>query len=143
MLNGSVRFARPSNWLLRDGGEQPRQGYVQYVSPNAYSFAVYERLDSAADSWKDIQQRFVSDVESVDAKLLGGPVPVAAFAGEGRAFSISRQVEAARLPLVSHSREYLFRGGRRVVLVQVVQDADDLSAVAAELLPVIRTLQVL
>ena len=143
VLRRGVHLSKPKNWLLRDASNQPGQAYVGYVSPNAYSFAIYERPDSASDPWRDILKRYEDDVQSVGAKLGGKRVPVAVGIGQGRAFSIERSVEAAKRPLVSRSREYVVRGLTRVVVVQIVYEGDELSLVDPELLRVVDTLEVL
>lgn len=143
VLRGGVHLSRPKNWMLRDGGNQPGQALVQYISPNAYAFGVYERPDAPTDLWRDILQRFEDDTQSVGAKVVGGRVPMATFEGQGRAYTVERQVEAAKRPLSSRSREYLIRGRSRVVLVQIVHEGEDLSAVDRELTRVVQTLQVL
>ncbi len=143
VLRGGIHLSRPRNWMLRDGTNQPGQAFVQYISPNAYSFAVYERPEAPSELWRDVMQRFEDDASSVGAKVVGGRVPMATFEGQGRAYTIERQVEAAKRPLASRSREYLIRGRSRIVLVQIVHEGEDLSAVDQELSRVVRTLQVL
>ncbi len=143
VLFGGVHLSKPKNWILRDAGSEPGQAHVGYISPNAYSFAVYQRLDSPSDDWEEILKRFEADTESVGAKMVGKRVPVGVGIGQGRAYSIERNVEAAKSPLVSHSREYVVRGDNRVVLVQIVYEGDDLTLVNPELLRVIDTLEVL
>ena len=143
VLRRGIHLSKPKNWLLRDASNQPGQAYVGYVSPNAYSFAVYERPESASEPWRELLDRYEADAESVGAKIVGKRVPVATGIGQGRAFSVERSVEAAKRPLVSRSREYLVRGRSRVVVVQIVYEGDDLSQVNPELLRVIDTLEVL
>jgi hypothetical protein len=143
VLRGGIHLSRPRNWMLRDGTNQPGQAFVQYISPNAYSFAVYERPEAPTELWRDVMQRFEDDTSSVGAKVVGGRVPMATFEGQGRAYTVERQVEAAKRPLASRSREYLIRGRTRIVLVQIVHEGEDLSAIDEELGRVVRTLQVL
>jgi hypothetical protein len=138
-----IHLSKPKNWLLREGSNQPGQAYVGYISPNAYSFAIYERPESPEDPWRDMLKRYEDDAQSVGAKIVGKRVPVATGIGQGRAFSVERSVEAAKRPLVSRSREYLLRGESRVVVVQIVYEGDDLSQVNSELLRVVDTLEVL
>ena len=143
VLRRGIHLSKPKNWLLRDASNQPGQAYVGYISPNAYSFAIYERPESPADPWRDMLKRYEDDAQSVGAKIVGKRVPIATGIGQGRAFSVERSVEAAKRPLVSRSREYLVRGEGRVVVVQIVYEGEDLSQVNPELLRVVDTLEVL
>jgi hypothetical protein len=143
VLRRGIHLSKPKNWLLRDASNQPGQAYVGYISPNAYSFAIYERPEYATDPWRDMLKRFEDDTQALGAKITGKRVPIAVGIGQGRAYSVERSVEAAKRPLISHSREYVVRGESRVVVVQVVYEGDDLSQVNPELLRVIDTLEVL
>lgn len=143
VLRSGIHLSKPKNWILRDASNQPGQAYVGYISPNAYSFAVYERPESPATPWLDMMKRYEDDTASLGAKILGRRVPVATGVGQGRAYDVIRNVEAAKSPLESRSREYLVRGASRVVLVQIVYEGDDLTLVNPELLRVVDTLEVL
>jgi hypothetical protein len=143
VLRRGIHLSKPKNWLLRDASNQPGQAYVGYISPNAYSFAIYERPEYVGDPWRDMLKRYEDDSQALGAKITGKRVPVGVGIGQGRAYSVERSVEAAKRPLISHSREYLVRGQSRVVVVQVVYEGDDLSQVNPELLRVIDTLEVL
>jgi hypothetical protein len=128
VLQGQVYFSRPG------------EPYIHYVSPNAYSFAIYQRRDPPADTWKDIIDRYTADVESVGAKIVGRLVPMATSNGQGRAFTVERSVEAAKRPLESHSREIVLRSGKMVTLVQIVHQENNLEAVDDELLRAVATI---
>lgn len=143
VLRRGIHLSKPKNWLLRDASNQEGQAYIGYVSPNAYSFAVYERPEYAGDPWRDMLKRYEDDAQSLGAKVVGKRVPVAVGIGQGRAYSVERSVEAAKKPLTSRAREYLVRGSSRVVVVQVVYEGEDISQVNPELLRVIDTLEVL
>ena len=143
VLRRGIHLSKPKNWLLRDADNQPGQAYVGYISPNAYSFAIYERPESVSDPWREMLKRYEEDVESVGAKIVGKRVPVATGIGQGRAYTVERNVEAAKRPFVSRSREYLVRGESRVVVVQIVYEGEDPSQLSTELLRVIDTLEVL
>lgn len=134
ILQDRIRFSRPSNWRLRNASNRPEEPYIHYVSPNAYSFAVYERLDAPEDDWKDIIARYEADAESVGARIVGKLVPVATANGQGRAFTVERDVESAKHPLLSRSREMLLKSGEIVVLVQIVHQEPNLAAVDGDLL---------
>jgi len=143
IVQGGVHLSRPKNWMIREASNDPGRAYIQYISPKAYSFAIYERPDAPTELWKDVLNRYEEDVSSVGAKVVGKRVPVATAIGQGRAYTIERTVDAAKRPFVSHSREVVLRGDHRIVIVQIVQQAENLSAVEDELLRVIGTLEVL
>ncbi|MGC4088528.1 MAG: hypothetical protein QM756_11660 [Polyangiaceae bacterium] len=143
VVRGGVHLSRPQNWMLRDGVNTPGQAFVQYISPNAYSFAIYERPESTSELWRDVMQRFEDDTQALGAKVVGKRVPMATLGSQGRAYTVERQVEAAKAPFISHSREYLLRGQNRIVVVQVVCDSEDLTAVDRELMRVVQTIEVL
>lgn len=143
VLRGGVRISRPQNWRLRDGSNAPGQAFIQYISPNAYSFAIYERPEPPSAPWRDVMKHFESDVESQGAKILGRRVATATWNGQGRAYTIQRPVEAPKKPLLSNSREILLRGKNRIVLVQIVHEGDTLADVDDELMRVINTMELL
>jgi hypothetical protein len=138
VLHGGVRLSRPSHWMIRDASVDPGHAYIEYVSPNAYSFAVYERSDAPTDLWRDVQQRYENDVATAGAKVVGRRIPIATGANQGRAYTIERKT-----PLPSRSREWLLRSDHRIVLVQVVTQDQDLSRIGTELLEVLSHLEVL
>jgi hypothetical protein len=138
ILNDSVRFSRPARWMIREASNDPGHTFVRYVSPRAYSFAVYQLSDDPSDSWQDIQQRYEVDAAAAGAKVLGQHIAVATATNQGRAYTIERKVEAAR----SRSREILVRGDHLVVLVQVVTQEDSLARIGDELLEVFKHLEV-
>lgn len=140
ILEGQVYFSRPRNWRVRNASNRPGEPYIHYVSPNAYSFAVYQRRDPPADPWKDIIDRYTKDAESVGAKITGRLVPMATSNGQGRAFTVDREVLAAKRPLESRSREIVLKSGKLVVLVQIVHQEQNLEAVDDELLRAVATM---
>jgi hypothetical protein len=155
VLRGGVRFSRPSRWAIRDASTDPGHAYVEYVSPRAYSFAIYERSDAPHDRWGDVLARYEADVAAVGGKLLGQRIPVATDTNQGRAYTIEREpdgapeadaaapTDAAAPPFLSRSREILVRGNHRIVLVQVVSQDDGLSRLSEEISAVLRHLEVL
>lgn len=144
ILHDAVRFSRPSRWMIHDAALDPGRTYLQYISPTgAYSFAVYERTDSAGDSWKDVMQRYEADVVAAGAKATGQRIPMATDTCQGRAYTVVRKIEAGKLALASKSREILLRGKHHIVLVQVVAQDNGIDRLSAELLEVIRHIEVL
>lgn len=142
VLGDRVRFARPRGWSVRDASLEPGHAYVRYVSPNAYSFAIYERTDGAGEGWHDIFQRYEGDVAASGAKIIAAHIPVVTAGNQGREYTVERHIEA-KPPVVSHSREILVRGEHRIVLVQIVTDEDSVARIASEILDVVHRLEVL
>jgi hypothetical protein len=140
ILNDGVRFARPARWMIRDASDEAGHRFIRYVSPHAYSFAIYETNDSPTDSWHDILERYEVDVAAAGAKAVGRRIAMATNANQGRAYTIERKVEAMQAR--SRSREFVLRGDRRVVLVQVVTEEDGLSRIGGEVLEVLKRLEV-
>ena len=143
VLLGGVHVSRPKTWMLRDGNNAPGQAFVRYVSPSAYSFALYERPESPSELWLDVMKRFENDARASGAKILGKRIPTSGALGQGRAYTIERSVEAPKRPLISRSREVLLRGEHRIILAQIVYEGDALESVDAELLRVMSTLEIL
>lgn len=144
VLRGGVHLSRPKGWMLRDGGNDPGQAFIVYSSPNAYAVGLYERPDAPSEPWNEVLQHYEDDTSSVGAKILGGRVPMATLGGgQGRAYTVERQVDASKRPFASQSREYLIRGPTRIVLLQIVHEGTNLSGVDHELDRVVETLEVL
>jgi hypothetical protein len=138
VLGGGVRFARPVRWRIRDAALDPGRALVRYVSPSAYSFAIYERSDAPDDLWRDIQQRYEAGVLHAGARIAERAVPMATQSAQGRAYVIER-----REPHASRSWEYLLRGAHRVVLVQVVTAEPDLARLDRDLLSILNSMEIL
>jgi hypothetical protein len=143
VMLGGVHLSRPKTWMLRDGSNSPGQAFVRYVSPAAYSFALYERPEAPSELWLDVMKRFEDDTRASGAKILGKRIPTSCALGQGRAYTIERSVDAPKRPLISRSREVLIRGEHRVILAQIVYEGDSLDSVDAELLRVMSTLEIL
>jgi hypothetical protein len=142
VLDGAVRFSRPRDWRIRSASSRPAEPFIHYVSPNAYSFAIYQRRDPPRDGWQEILARYEADVAAAGAKIVGQRVPMATYWGQGRAYSIQRDVEATKGPLQSNSREMVIRSKNRIVLVQIVYQERNLAAVDQELLRALETMEV-
>jgi hypothetical protein len=140
VLGGRIQFSRPRNWRVRNASNRPGEPYIHYVSPNAYSFAIYQRRDPPDDAWKEILGRYEADVEAVGAKVVGRLIPMATSNGQGRAFTVEREVAAAKHPLASRSREIVLRSDKMVVLVQIVHQEQSFAAVDKELLRAVATI---
>jgi hypothetical protein len=143
IVRGGVHLSRPKTWMIREASNDPGRAYIQYVSPRAYSFAVYERPDSPSELWHDVLARYEKDLKATGAKATGARVPIATAIGQGRAYTLERPVKAAKRPFMSRSREIVLRGDGRIVLVQIVHENEDLAPLDDELLRVLATLEVL
>lgn len=141
VLGNSIRFSRPSRWTIRDASLEPEHAYVRYVSPDAYSFAIYQRGDDTGRSWPDIYARYEADVAGNGAKAIGQRVPVATEINQGRAYTIDRKI-TSKTPILSRSREILIRGDHQVVLVQIVTTEENLSRISADVLEILRRMEV-
>jgi len=143
VLEGIVRMSRPSDWVMRHASLEPEKRYIEYVSPNQLIFTIYERLESPSDPWSVLQGRYEKDLEAEGGTILEKAVPTATFNAQGREYVVERGVPAPKAPFINSSREFLVRGERRVLLVQVVHQGDNPVHAAEEILPVLRSLQVL
>jgi hypothetical protein len=142
VLQGHVRLSRPSTWQVRDAGLEPGHTFIRYVSPNAYSFALYERTDDPENAWRKILEHYEADLTANGAKAIGQNVPVATPSNQGRAYTVDRKIQSKE-PVLSRSREILLRGDHDIVLVQIVVEEENLSRVAGEILEVLRRIEVL
>lgn len=143
ILGGTVRISRPKNWIIRAATNKPEHRFIEYVSPNEYIFAVYERVDSPEDTWRDIMNRYEEDAKANGAEILGGRIPIATWNAQGRLYTVKRRVKAAKQPYVNFSREFLARSDHRIILVQIVHQGETPAPVSDEMLRVVQTLEVL
>ena len=141
VLRDAVRFSRPSRWTIRDASLEPDHSYVRYVSPDAYSFAIYERDDDTGRPWPSVYAHYEADVTGNGAKAIGYRVPMATAVNQGRAYTIDRKI-ASKVPVLSRSREILIRGDHHLVLVQIVTTEENLSRIAGDILEILRRMEV-
>ncbi len=130
-----------ADWRIRRASLQPEKRFIEYVSPNEYLFAIYERVDSPVDPWKDVLERYENDAKAKGAELLGQRVPVATWNAQGREYIVRRTVKGQRAPYSHLSSEILVRGDHRIELVEIVHQGESIAPVGAELLRVMETLQ--
>jgi hypothetical protein len=142
VLRDGVRFTRPARWQIRDASLEPGHSFIRYLSPDAFSFAIYERTDSPGKSWKDILEHYEADVTANGAKAIGQRVPMATAINQGRAYTIDRKIESKE-PVLSRSREILLRGEHRIVVVQIVTSEENLSRLSDQLVEILRRIEVL
>ena len=140
VIGSKIHLSRPKNWVIRAASNRAEQRYIEYVSPNEYVFAIYERVDSPEDPWRDVMARYEEAVKADGAELLGARVPMSTWNAQGRAYVVRREVRAARAPFISVSREFLARSDHRIVLVQILHQTGTLEPVSDELLRVLETM---
>jgi hypothetical protein len=143
VLKGAVRLSRPRDWIIRSASLEPERRFIEYVSPRQIAFAVYERIESPLDPWREIMQRYEEDVQKEGGTLLGKAVPAATWNAQARAYDVQRAVPAPKAPFLNRCREYLVRSEHRLLLVQIVYQGETIEPFTEELLRVIDTLQVL
>ena len=143
ILGGSVHLSRPSGWKIRRASLAPERRYIEYVSPNEYLFAVYERTDSPVDAWRDVLARYEEDAKAKGAELLGSRVPVATWNAQGRQYVVRRTIKGQRAPYSHLSDEVLLRSDRRIDLVEIVHQGESMAPIGGELLRVMETLELL
>lgn len=123
LFGGAVHLSRPVDWKIRRIGTTPERRFVEYVSPNAYLFAIYERTDSPMDPWREVLGRYEEDAKASNAEIVAGRVPVATWNAQGREYLVRRKVKGQRGPYQSRSREVVLRSPRRIDLLEIVQTA--------------------
>lgn len=143
VLDGIARISRPNDWTIRAASLEPEKRFIQYASPRQVLFTIYERLESPRDLWHVLMGRYQEETTEDGGIFLGPGVPAAVWNAQARAYDVKRLVPAPKAAFLNHSREYLVRGSRRILLVQVVRPDESLAPITPELLRVIETLQVL
>lgn len=143
VLEGIARLSRPDDWTIRAASLDPERRFIQYASPRQILFTVYERIESPRDPWYIVMGRYQEETTEQGGVFLGPGVPAAVWNAQARAYDVKRLVPAPKSPFQNHSREYLIRGERRFLLVQIVRPDESPEAISDELLRTIGTLQVL
>jgi hypothetical protein len=141
LFYGGVHLSRPQTWTIRLAGGPPTRRYVEYVSPHAYLFSVYELSDSVG-SWDDTLTEYENEATQAGAEFMSKRVPMAIANGQGLAYVVKRAVPGAKGPLVNYSHEYVLHGEHRIVLAQVVIHSPDIDVAASELRRVLETIEV-
>ena len=143
ILGGTVHLSRPENWTIRRASGTPERRFIEYVSPNEYVFAIYERTDIPVDTWREVMDRYEEDAKASGAELVGGRVPVATWNAQGRAYVMRRKIKGQKAPFTNLSREVLIRSEHRVDLVEIVHQGETLVGISDEMLRVMDTLELL
>ncbi|MBX3184490.1 MAG: hypothetical protein KIT72_02450 [Polyangiaceae bacterium] len=142
VLTSNVRFSRPKNWQIRSASNRPQARFIEYMSPDQYLFAIYERLESSWDPWRTVMKRYERDVTKSGGKILAPPVGMATYNAQGRAYHVERPVAAPKEPLMSKTREYLVRSDQRILLVQVVYQGESMRSIEDQVMRAIQTFRV-
>jgi len=143
VFGGTVRLSRPTNWVIRSASSEPQKRFIEYVSPSQIVFSIYERVESTRAPWRDVMNRYESEVTNDGGKIIAKPVPMATWNAQGRAYIVERGIAATKGTFINHSREYLLRSDHRILLVQFVSQSGDYRQSSDELIPVVESLQVL
>lgn len=143
VLQGIVRLSRPEDWTIRAASLEPERRFIQYASPRQILFTVYERIESPRDPWHLVMGRYQQETTDQGGVFLGPGFPGAVWNAQTRVYDVNRLVPAPKAAFRNYSREYLVRGSRRFLLVQVVRPEESLESVSDEVLRTVDTLQVL
>jgi hypothetical protein len=142
-LGGGLRFSRPANWQVRRGSSAAEHRYVEYVSPNEYLFAIYQRSDSTCSSWGDVIALYEADAKKRGVEFQAKEIPTTGDDTQGREYIVRRKVKGQKAPYTNTSREFIFRGKHSYALVELVHQGESDAAVEGEVLRAIQTLRVL
>jgi hypothetical protein len=142
VIDSKVRISRPTDWILRRASLTTEQRFVEYVSPKGYAFTVYERTDSPEELWPEVLGRYEEDVKASGIEVLGARIPVASRDVQGRQYTLRKTIKGQRAPYRNIVREVLYRGDRRIVLVQVVLAGEVPVPLPDELLRTMDTIEV-
>ncbi|MFO0615518.1 MAG: hypothetical protein U0414_23190 [Polyangiaceae bacterium] len=125
VLDGDVRFARPTDWNIRSADYTPEHRYISYQSPRQFTFSIYERIDAPAETWPEVEKHYEKETKEQGSDILASRIPVGTANAQGRAYLLHTQVRA-KPNFDGYATEILLRSGSRVLLVQVVhrQDTD-------------------
>ncbi len=138
VLEGDIRFSRPTDWSVRDADYTPEHRFVSYQSPRQFTFSVFERVDPDRDTWTQVLRRYEKDTALQGSDILAARMPVGTANSQGRAYLLHTKVRA-RPDFDGYATEILVRNETRVLLIQVVhrQDiesiADEVSAAVASM----------
>ena len=143
VLDDTVRLSRPRTWHVLRAGLTSDARFVQYVSPEGYLFAIYERSESPGESWREIRELYEADTKRRGNEVVAEDIPVAIHGAQGRKFLLRRSVKGRREPYVNVSWEILVRGKHHIELLQVVREDEGGPPVDQDLLRVAESLQLL
>lgn len=119
VLDGDVRFARPTDWNVRAADYTPEHRYISYQSPRQFTFSIYERIDASGETWPEVEKNYEKQTTEQGSNILASRLPVATANSQGRAYLIHTAVRA-KPNFDGYATEILVRSGERVLLVQVI-----------------------
>ena len=130
IFDGDVRFARPTDWSIRDADYTMEHRFIAYQSPRQFTFSVFERVDPDQDPWPAVEKRYEQDTTDQGSDILASRIPVATANSQGRAYLLHTRVRA-KPDFEGYATEILVRNGTRVLLVQIVH-RQDIESIADE-----------
>lgn len=131
VLEGDVRFSRPSDWYIRSADYSPERRFISYQSPRQFLFSIYERVDPPDDTWPDVMRRYEDDLDQQGASVLAARMPIATANAQGRSYIVKTKV-LGKPPYSAYAHEILVRSDQRVLLVQIVH-REDIESIADEI----------
>lgn len=123
VLEGDVRFARPTDWNVRAADYTPEHRYISYQSPRQFTFSIYERVDASGETWADVEKQYEKETLEQGSNILASRLPVATANAQGRAYLLHTAVRA-KPNFDGYATEILVRSHERVLLVQVIHRQD-------------------
>ncbi|MBN2194445.1 MAG: hypothetical protein JW751_16630 [Polyangiaceae bacterium] len=143
VLGGTVRFSRPTSWVIRNASNEPAKRFIEYVSPSQLVFTISEQVESPEEPWSFILDRYQAAAEKAGAKIESEPFPNATWNAQARGFRVRRYVRAPKAPFETACLEYIVRSDNRVLLVQIVHQDQTVKPVQDEVMRAFTSMQVL
>jgi hypothetical protein len=123
VLDGDVRFARPTDWNIRSADYTAEKRYISYQSPRQFTFTIFERVDPSEDPWPVVEKRYEKETKEQGSDILAARLPMATANAQGRQYLIHTSVRA-KPNLEGYATEILVRSNERVLLVQILHRQD-------------------
>lgn len=123
VLDGDVRFARPTDWNIRSADYTPEHRYISYQSPRQFTFSIYERVDPSETPWPEVQKHYEQETKEQGSDILAARLPVGTANAQGRRYLIHTAVRA-KPNFDGYATEILLRSDSRVLLIQVIHRQD-------------------
>jgi hypothetical protein len=130
ILDGDIRFARPTDWTVRGANNEKEHRYIAYQSPRQFTFSIFERVDPDDDTWPDVEKRYEAETEEQGSQILSARIPVATANSQGRAYLLHTTVRS-KPNFEGYATEILVRNGTRILLIQIVH-RQDIESIADE-----------
>jgi hypothetical protein len=123
ILNGDVRMGRPIDWYVRSADYSPQNRFISYQSPRQFLFSIFERIDNPEDPWPDVLKRYEEDLDAQGGKIMAARGPISTANAQGRSYYVKTSVRS-KPPYEAYAHEILIRSEHRVLLVQIVHQAN-------------------